>query len=219
MESSINIYTPCCVPWHTERRWFLWIIQSLEQGRAEEYFNNNYDKCAWDFLIRYDKREVSWQENRCLNLQIINDNFTESEISDAIVSLKNNRSPGLGNLIPAEFIKVCKPELVPLITDALNYIIGNRDFPDLWTEGLRSPVFKSGLAEDTYNYRGITVLSVFTKIFETAVNNRMSFVSAAYNTGHKYNGGFTKGSRTSDNLFILQRLVQGQMILGKPLYL
>ena len=47
----------------------------------------------------------------------------------------------------------------------------------------------------------------------------MSFVSAAYNTGDKYNRGFTKGSRTSDNLFILQGLVQRQLILGKPLYL
>ena len=63
------------------------------------------------------------------------------------------------------------------------------------------------------------MLSVFTKLFETTVNNRMSFVSAAYNTGDKYNGGFTKGSRTSDILFILQGLVERQMIIGKPLYL
>ena len=63
------------------------------------------------------------------------------------------------------------------------------------------------------------MLSVFTKIFETTVNNRMSFVSVAYSTGDKYNGGFTKGSRTSDNLLILQGLVERQMILGKPLYL
>ena len=65
------------------------------------------------------------------------------------------------------------------------------------------------------------MLSVFTKIFETAVNNRMRFVSGAYNTGDKYNGGFTKGSRTSDNLFILQlqRFVERQIIIEKPLYL
>ena len=60
--------------------------------------------CAFDFLNRYDKREVSWQENRCLKLQIINDNFTESEISDTIDSFKNSKSPGI-DLIPAEFIK------------------------------------------------------------------------------------------------------------------
>ena len=186
---------------------FFELFKDLAQGRSVEYFSYDYEKCALDFLKRYDKRDVSWQENRCLKLQIINDNFTESEISDTIESLKNNKSPGI-DLIPAEFIKVCKPELVPLITDALNYIISNRDYPDLWAEGLRSPVFKSGLIKDTNNYRGITMLSVFTKIFETAVNNRMSFVSAAYNTGDKYNGGFTKGSRTSDKLFILQGLVE-----------
>ena len=123
------------------------------------------------------------------------------------------------DLIPAEFIKVCKPELVPLIKDELNYMIINRDFPGLWAERLRSPVFKSGLVKDTNNYREITVLSVFAKIFETAVNNRMRFGWAAYNTGDKYNGGFIKGSMASDNLFIIKGLVHRQMILGKPPYL
>ena len=60
---------------------------------------------------------------------------------------------------------------------------------------------------------------MFDKIIETAVNNRMSFASATYNTGGKYKGGFTKGSRTSYNSFILQGFVERSMILGKPLYL
>ena len=68
-------------------------------------------------------------------------------------------------------------------------------------------------------YIFIPVLSVFTKIFEMAVNNRLNFVSTAYDTADRFNGGFTQGSRTSDNIFILQGLIERQNILGKPIFM
>ena len=121
--------------------------------------------------------------------------------------------------IPSEFLKLCKQELVELITTVMNYIIECRSFPDLWAEGLYTPVFKNGRLDDTNNYRGITVLSVFAKIFETAVKNRMVFVSEAFQDTGEANGGFLKGSRTTDNIFILLGLIQRQLFLGKSLYL
>ena len=54
-------------------------------------------------------------------------------------------------------------------------------------------VFKNGHVDDTDNHHGITALSVFAKIFETAVNNRIVHASEA----------FLKGSRTTDNIFIV----------------
>ena len=101
----------------------------------------------------------------------------------------------------------------------MNYIIKCRSFPDLWEEGLRTPVFKNGRLDDTINYRGIIIFSVFAKIFETAVNNRMLFISEAFQDTDESNGGFLKGSRTTDNIFILLGLIQRQLFLGKSLYL
>ena len=193
-------------------------FSNLARGCTAEYFNYDYENCAIDFLEKYDNGGIPRHDSDELKLQIINDNFTRNEISDTIDSLKNNKSPGI-DLLPAEFIKGCKAELLPSVTDVLNYIINNGDFPDIWAEGLRSPVFKTGEITNRNNYRGITVLSVFTQIFETAVNNRLNFVATAYDCGDQFNGGFTKGSMTSDNIFILQGLVEIQMIVGKPLYL
>ena len=65
-------------------------------------------------------RILDMHNNDGCKLQIINDNFTEKEKRDTIDSLKNNKSPG-NNLLPAEFIKACRAELLPLITEALNY--------------------------------------------------------------------------------------------------
>ena len=141
-----------------------------------------------------------------LKLQIRNDNFTVSEISDVIDSLKNNKAPG-NYLIPAELIKNCKLELLPVLTCLLNYIIDMRYFPDVWAEGLRSPIYKCGAINDRTNYRGIIVLSVFTKIFEIAVNNRISFINDAFKTTDLFNG-FVEDSRTADNIIILQGLIE-----------
>ena len=47
----------------------------------------------------------------------------------------------------------------------------------------------------------------------------MVFVSEAFQDTDEFNGGFRKGSRTTDNTFILLGLIQRQLFLGKSLYL
>ena len=46
----------------------------------------------------------------------------------------------------------------------------------------------------------------------------MSFANEAIGKIDKYNGGFINGSRTSDNMFILNGLIQRQLILGQSLF-
>ena len=55
-----------------------------------------------------------------------------------------------------------------------------REFPESWSEGLRSAVFKSGKTSKVENYRGITILPMLEKIFEIAVYKRLSFVNEVY---------------------------------------
>ena len=63
------------------------------------------------------------------------------------------------------------------------------------------------------------MLSIFEKIFEIAVYNRLTFINEAFEKVDESNGGFLKGRRTSDNLFILNGLIERQMALGKSLYI
>ena len=100
----------------------------------------------------------------------------------------------------------------------LNYIIENRDFPELWAGGIRSAVFKSGKHNIVDNFRGITILPIMEKIFEAIVYKCLTFVNEAFDEIDKYNNGFLGGNRTSDNLFILNGLVERQLSLGKELY-
>ena len=111
-----------------------------------------------------------------------------------------------------------KQSLAEPVAMVLNYIIENRDFPELWAGGIRSAVFESGKHTIVDNFRGITILPIMEKIFEAIVYKRLTFVNEAFDEINKYNNGFLGGNRTSDNLFILNGLVGRQLSLGKELY-
>ena len=100
----------------------------------------------------------------------------------------------------------------------MNYVIEMRGFPETWAYGLKTPVPKPGdpLCKD--NYRGITVLPMMTKIFECLVNNRLVFINEAFDRIDHSNGGFLKGCRTSDNVFILKSVIEKQLYLNQSLY-
>ena len=174
---------------------------------------------------KYEKPAIKYCENskstiasdiNPVEFDILNRNFTADEIKSSIMSLKSNRSPGI-DYIPAEFLKAGVDIISNDVAELFNYVIENIDFPENWAIGLRNPIYKSGIKINTSNYRGITVLPVVEKIFEITVQKRLKFVSEACNRNDRYNGGFLKGSRTSDNVFIPNGLVQRQLTLGQPL--
>ena len=188
------------------------------KGIAGENHDLNFD-------YRYEIKAIQYLQNEKSSIppaicpveyEILNSNFTVDEIKASINTLHNNKSPGI-DCIPSEFLKHCRDIISEDITELFNYIIETREFPETWTEGLRSPIFKSGVKMETCNYRGITVLPIFEKIFEITVQKRLEFVNEAFRKTDRYNGGFLKGSRTTDNLFILNGLIERQLHMGQSL--
>ena len=148
----------------------------------------------------------------------LNANFTWDEIEAAIDYLKCKKSPGVDN-IPVEFIKACKEGLANDLVDVFNYIIEKRDFPDRWTEGIRFSVHKGGSKRSVNDFRGITILPVMEKVFEIMVYKRLSFLNEALDKYDRWNGGYLQHIRTADNMFILNCVIQKQLILRKHLYI
>ena len=107
--------------------------------------------------------------------------------------------------------KCLKDDLKHDLVDIFNYFIENRQFPKKWAEGIKSSIFKSGNRLDPNNFRGITVPRIFEKIFEQVIMNRLQFLNEAFDRIDQTNGGFLKGRRTSDNIFVLKGLIQKQL--------
>ena len=161
------------------------------KGIAGENHDLNFD-------YRYEIEAIQYLQNEKSSIppaicpveyEILNSNFTVDEIKASINTLHNNKSPGI-DCIPSEFLKHCRDIISEDITELFNYIIETREFPETWTEGLRSPIFKAGVKMETCNYRGITVLPIFEKIFEITVQKRLEFVNEAF---RKTDWRFPKG--------------------------
>ena len=102
--------------------------------------------------------------------------ITQDEVKYAINQLHNGKSPG-NDLILNEFLIAGKDILKPYITVLFDKILQSGYYPASWTEGIIVPIHKSGDIKDSENYRGITLLSIFGKLF-TCILNLQSNIDA-----------------------------------------
>ena len=90
--------------------------------------------------------------------------ITESEVTDTILSLKNS-SAGYDE-IPAQILKQNIILYIKHLTHLMNSSINKGIFPDELKIAKVIEIFKSGKKDSIENYRPVSILSVFTKVFE-----------------------------------------------------
>ena len=121
---------------------------------------------------------------------------SEIEISNMIGKFKN-KSTTINN-IPIFIIKKISHLISPLLANLFNESIINGIFPSKLKSGRVIPLHKKGSTTSLTNYRPITTLSVFSKIFEKLVHSRMSSFIKRYNIINSNQFGFQKNKSTSD---------------------
>lgn len=132
----------------------------------------------------------------CYN-SILIERITEEEIRDAIDNLNPNKSCGPDN-IPSLFVKCCKLTLVKPLCMIYNKMLSEGIFPTVWKIGHVVPIYKSGDKSNVSNYRPITLLSVFGKIFEAILTAQLSFYLKHQINEHQH--GFIKNRSVVTNL-------------------
>ena len=70
------------------------------------------------------------------------------------------------------------------------------------------PLHKLGNLDSPDNYRGIVLQSVFSKVYTSVLNRRVTFYANMYNKISKCQAGFREGYSTVDNVFILNAFVE-----------
>ena len=129
---------------------------------------------------------------------ILNGVISESEISERITKLKNNKAPGAGGILN-EYLKHSSPLLIPIYFKLFNIILYTGILPDSWTLGIIKPIYKNkGNQQDPDNYRAITLISCIGKLFTAIINNRLKIFAIEINLINRNQAGFRKGHSTSD---------------------
>ena len=128
------------------------------------------------------------------------------EVNIAISSLKNGKSASVDSLIP-ELFKVCHNQLAPMLCKLFKYIFDNDMYPEIWRKGIIVPVPKKRNLNDVDNYRGITLIRIFSKIFYMLIDTRLRNWANDNNVLHDNQFGLVEVKSTVNCIFVLTSIL------------
>ena len=130
---------------------------------------------------------------------------TQNEILKAIKSLKNNKAPGIDN-ITAEVLKTDIRFATDWLFDLFYKIWNAETIPEDWCRGLIVKLPKKGDRTQCTNWRGITLLSVPSKIVCKIIQMRLS--DAINTILREEQAGFRPGVGCIDHIFTLRNIIE-----------
>lgn len=163
------------------------------------------------FVSVYEPRDTpslvgSCQSDAFLTMTLISEEDVESVLRDLPV----NRGAGPDGL-PSLFLKSC-PSLCRPLTIIYNQCISMGLFPEAWKVAQIVPIHKSGSRDNVGNYRPISLLNHFGKMFEVIILQQLFFrVKNAIDSNQH---GFFRGRSIITNLVPFIQQVNSNMEVG-----
>ena len=137
-----------------------------------------------------------------------------AEVRSAIENLKNGKAPGIDSL-QAELLKADIGTTSRLLTDLFCKIWEQEVIPKDWSKGLIFKLPKKGDLGNCDNWRGITLLSVPSKIF---CRIRLKRIEKAIDTTlREEQAGFRRGRGCMDQIFALRNILEQSLEWNTPL--
>ena len=102
-------------------------------------------------------------------------------------------------------IKASLKPLMPVHVKLFNLTLQSGKKPDVWSQGLITPIYKSGDKSDPASY--ICVSSCLGKLFCSILNRRLHLYFEENKILHNSQIGFLPENRTADHVFTLRTLI------------
>ena len=113
----------------------------------------------------------------------------------------------------AEHRKAMEVEEVEKLRGLMNGILNGADIPKEWKESRVKFLHKGGRTDELKNYRLIAIINIACKLCMLMVRERIDKWTEDSGMLGEIQGGFRRGRRTEDNLFMLDRLIE--MVKGR----
>ena len=157
------------------------IASNLNESLGELPIRNMEHTSFEDFLMPLNKNSIFL------------DDCTHLELMEIISDLDNNKSSD----IPIRIIKKSAHIICHVLAFHINNFMMKGIFPDILKIGKVTPIFKKGNSEDVGNYRPVSTLPIFGKIFEKVIYSRIYNFALAQDILDKNQFGFRKSHSTS----------------------
>ena len=141
---------------------------------------------------------------------------TLDEIVKAIKTLKNRKAAGI-DAIPAELLKSDINTSAKVLYKLFKKIWENEVIPSDWNKGLIVKLPKKGDLQCCDNWRGITLLSVPSKVFCKIILGRID--TAVDLKLREEQAGFRKGRGCIDQIFALRNIIEQCIEWNTPLFI
>ena len=123
------------------------------------------------------------------------------QVLNIISALQVQKSPGIDG-IPNKALKISAEVIVTPLTHIINHSLSKGVFPECLKTAKVIPLFKKGDETLCSNYRPISLLSCFHKLFEKVMKSKLLEYLDENNVLYKYQFGFRKTHST--NLALLE---------------
>ena len=133
-----------------------------------------------------------------------------NEILQAIDKQKKGKSAGLDDISP-DLIKLAKPKITNYLHKLFQKIYETSQYPKEWAKAIIIPIHIKGSKLLLDNYRGISLLSVTSKLFTSIINNRLYTWMENNMKICEEQAGFRRQFSTTDHIYTLYSMVNNRL--------
>jgi hypothetical protein len=158
-----------------------------------EKLNMHFMSAVEELVKQKSNRGSSYNlEIKCCPNSIFIHTVTEEEVISITKRLKGKPTVGYDD-IPERLVKQCIQSIKGLLAHIYNVSQNTDVFPDEWKTAKVKPLYKKGDGYDMQNYRPITIISVFAKLFERLMYNKIISFLYENKIFTEAQNGFRKG--------------------------
>ena len=145
-----------------------------DEKEVANHFNNFFSTVAENIGKDTDHPSLIEikKQNDCTN-KFVFEKVTTDKVEKIINNINIKKATGADG-IPAKIIKCSKSSIAPQITSILNMSIDQSVFPDKLKKAQVTPFLKKNDPLLKTNYRPVSVLCIFSKIFEKILEQQLS---------------------------------------------
>lgn len=136
------------------------------------------------------------------------------ELKDALSRMKRNKSRGPDDF-PIDLLKVCDESNLKILLESFNCVLSSEKLPEDWLKSEIVLIFKKGKKDEIKNYRPISLIPHLYKLFVQVILMRIDPLLDEHQPENQ--AGFRRDYSTSDNLFVINQLIEKSKEFQKDL--
>jgi hypothetical protein len=139
--------------------------------------------------------------------EILDSEFTYSELNLAINSLSSKKAPGSDGIVNEVWKNLNDRHRLTLL-DCINDVWRQETLPDNWSEIIVVPIYKKGSHSDPQNFRPISLVNTCLKLITSLMTIRLDKWCQENNVISEYQAAYKRGTGCEDHVFTLNSAIQ-----------